>query len=96
MIAYIALKAVKARVSDVVWRRLFTPFKKNGAKKPPTLHPTKIRLLAILAWDPFANLETSANKYGMHKDWDRATKTIHSKNIYISLPKNASTIFTST
>lgn len=94
IIAYIKLNAVKARVRDVVSRILFTNFRKKGAINPPTLQPIKIRLLAILPWDPFTNLETSANKYGMQRDWENAINTMQSKNIYISLPKIAKTIFT--
>lgn len=73
------LKAEKARVREVVLKALFIPSRKNGAKNPPTLHPMKSKLFAIRAWDPLANLATSANKYGVHKDWEKARKNIEAK-----------------
>ena len=57
-------------------KRLFTDFKKNGATNPPKLQPIKIKLLAILAFDPLINLATSAKRYGVHKDWEKAINTI--------------------
>lgn len=47
------------------------------------LHPINIRLLAILAWLPLTNLETSEKRYGVHKDWEKATSTMQIKKIYI-------------
>ena len=74
--AYITLKAENARVRDVVVYNLFTPSRKNGAKNPPTLQPINSKLLAIRAAEPLENLATSANKYGIDRDCEKAKKNI--------------------